>query len=58
MISDRIENINQSHNIFAAAYLPFPNFLTGFAASTAPMGPQQGVLSIDPAQPVPPSISV
>ena len=43
MISDRIENINQSRNIFAAAHLPFPNFLTGSVAS---MEPQQGVLNM------------
>ena len=41
MISDRIESINQSCNIFAAL-----------------IEPQQGLLNIDPAQPVPPSISI
>lgn len=49
------EMIHQSHEIFAAHYLPFPNFLTGTASSVQP---RQGVINIDPTQPGPASISV
>ena len=49
------EMIHQSHEIFAAHHLPFPNFLTGTASSVQP---HQGVINIDPTQPGPASISV
>jgi len=49
------EMIHQSHEIFSAHHLPFPNFLTGTASSVQPC---QGVINIDPTQPGPASISV
>ena len=54
LISDKLDQIHQSRDIFAAPQSPFPNFLTG--SSTA-VHPQQGVIDLDQTQPIPPSIS-
>jgi hypothetical protein len=55
MIPDKIDHINQSHDIFAGQHPPFPEFLTGSATSVQP---QQGMINMDSAQSIPPSISV
>ena len=55
MIPDKIDLISQSHEIFAGQHLPFPEFLTGSATSVQP---QQGMIDIDSAQSIPPSILV
>jgi len=55
MIPDKMNLINQSHDIFAGQHLPFPEFLTGSATSVQP---QQGMINMDSAQSIPPSISV
>ena len=55
MIPDKMNLINQSRDIFAGQYLPFPEFLTGSATSVQP---QQGMIDIDSTQSIPPSISV
>jgi len=55
IIPDKINLINQSHDIFAGQHLPFPEFLTGSATSVQPW---QGMIDIDSAQSIPPSISV
>jgi hypothetical protein len=54
MIKDKIDLVHQSHDIFAAHHLPFPDFLTGTASLVQP---HQGVVDMDPAQPGPSSIS-
>src|SRR6202790_2637304 len=51
MIQDKMDLIHQSREIFAANHLPFPEFLTGAASSVQP---HQGVIDIDPGQPVQP----
>ena len=53
--SDRMNLVSQSHNIFAASHVPLPEFLTGIAVS---IQPQKWVIDIDPAQHIPPSISI
>jgi hypothetical protein len=50
-----MELASQSHNIFAAPHIPLPEFLTGTAVS---IQPQKGVIDTDPAQHIPPSISI
>ena len=54
LISDKLDHIRQTRDIFAAPQSPFPNFLTG--SSTA-VHPQQGVIDLEQTQPIPPSIS-
>ena len=46
---------SQSHDIFAAPHIPLPEFLTGTAVS---IQPKKGVINTDPAQHIPPSISI
>jgi hypothetical protein len=55
MIPDRLDLISQSHDIFAGQHLPFPEFLTGSAISVQP---QQGMINVDSAQSISPSIPV
>ena len=55
MIPCKIDLICQSQDIFATQHLPFPDFLTGSAAS---MQPQQGMINIDSVQIIPPAISI
>ena len=54
MIKDKMDLVHQSHDIFAASHLPFPELLTGTASLVQP---HQGVVDMDPAQPGPSSIS-
>jgi hypothetical protein len=55
MIPDKMNLINQSQDIFAGQHLPFPEFLTGSATSVQLW---QGMIDIDSAQSISPSISV
>jgi hypothetical protein len=54
MIKDMMDLVHQSHDIFAASHLPFPDFLSGTASQVQPC---QGVVDMDLAQPGPSSIS-
>ena len=51
--SDKMNLVSQSHDIFAAPHVPLPEFLTGTAIQ-----PQKWVIDTDPAQHIPPSISI
>jgi hypothetical protein len=53
--SDKMNLASQSRDIFAAPHVPLPEFLTGTAVS---IQPQKGVIDTDPAQHIPPSISI
>ena len=62
LISDKLEVIQQSANIFAAKSLPFPTYLTGIPTSTHP---REGVIEIESSEnpqtfetPVPHSLSI
>ena len=55
MIPEKMDLINQSRDIFAGQHLPFPEFLTGSATLVQP---QQGMIDINSAKSIPPSISV
>jgi len=54
LISDKLENIRKSRDIFAAPHSEFPSFLTG---SSRTAHPSQGVIDLDQAQSIPPSLS-
>ena len=55
MIQDKINLVEQSRQIFAASDQQFPTFLTGNASATQPL---QGLIDMDPEQPIPASVSV
>jgi hypothetical protein len=54
LISDKLELIGQSREIFAAPHSAFPTFLTGLSHSTHP---NHGVIDLDQIQSIPPSLS-
>jgi hypothetical protein len=54
LISDKLELIRQSGEIFAASHSAFPQFLTG---SSHFIHPSQGVIDLDQVQSIPPSLS-
>jgi hypothetical protein len=55
MIQDKINLVEQSRQIVAASGQQFPTFLTGNASATQPL---QGLIDMDPEQPIPASVSV
>jgi hypothetical protein len=55
MIQDKINLVEQSRQIVAASGQQFPTFLTGNASATQPL---QGLINMDPEQPIPASVSV
>jgi hypothetical protein len=54
LISDKINLIQQSAEVFAASDTAFPVFLTGASSSTHPC---EGVVDLDQIQSIPPSLS-
>ena len=55
MVQDKIDLVEQSCQIFAASGQQFPTFLTGNASAIQLL---QGLIEMDPEQPIPASISV
>ena len=55
MIQDKIDLVEQSRQIVAASGQQFPTFLTGNASAIQPL---QGLIKMDPEQPIPTSVSV
>ena len=55
MIQDKIDLVEQSRQIVAASGQQFPTFLTGNASVIQPL---QGLIEMDPEQPIPTSVSV
>jgi hypothetical protein len=55
MIQDKIDLVEQSRQIVAASGQQFPTFLTGNASAIQPL---QGLIEMDPEQPIPISVSV
>jgi hypothetical protein len=55
LISDKLENIRKSRDIFAAPQVEFPTFLTGSSSSAHP---RHGVIDLDQAKSIPPSLSM
>ena len=54
LISDKLEIIQKSHEIFAAPHSAFPTFLIGSSSSAHP---RQGVIDLDEGQSIPLSLS-
>ncbi len=55
LMSDGLEEVRHSGEVFAAADLPFPDYLTGDASFTHP---SQGVVEIDSEQSLPLNLSI
>jgi hypothetical protein len=55
MIQDKIDLVEQSHQIVAASGHQFPTFLTGNASAIQPL---QGLIEMDSEQPIPASVLV
>ncbi|KAK0232270.1 hypothetical protein EDD85DRAFT_970646, partial [Armillaria nabsnona] len=55
LMSDGLEEVRHSGEVFAAANLPFPDYLTGDASFTHP---SQGVVEIDSEQSLPLNLSI
>ncbi len=55
LISDGLEEVHRSGEVFAAADLPFPDYLTGNVLFTHP---NQGVVEIDSEQSLPLNLSI
>jgi len=54
LISDKLEMIQKSREIFAASHSPFPTFLIGSSSSAQP---SRGVIDLGESQSIPPSLS-
>ena len=55
MIQEKIDLVEWSYQIVAASDQQFPIFLTGNASATQPL---QGLINMDPEQPIPASVLV